>query len=235
MIYIDLAILLVIGISALAGMYQGFVVAVLNIAGFFISWLGALIFYPRLSQYLDNRFHLLDTIIYYAEGSSKIPTAALKHAAPASVNPDVIKDIMEQHGLPSFMGDLLADNANTEVFNQLGSNELGKYFDVMFGNIILNIISFVIILIGLRIIIGIVISAARHITDLPVLRQLDGVAGLGLGALRGILIIMVIFALLDIAVIVMPVGFLLDAIESSAFARFFYEHNVITGVIGALM
>lgn len=233
--YIDLIIFAVIGISAVAGMYRGFVVAVLNIAGFFVSWLGALIFYPKLAQYLNQRFGLLNTIMYYAEGASKIPTAALRHATPASVSPDAIENMLTQHGLPSFMGNLLADNATTKVFNQLGANELGKYFDVMFANVILNIISFLIILIGLRIIVGIVISVARHITDLPVLRQFDSLAGLGVGALRGILIVMVIFVLVDVAVIIMPVDFLLDVINSSALARFFYEHNIITGVIGGII
>lgn len=233
--YLDLAILIIIGVSAIVGMYQGFVVAILNIAGFFVSWLGALLYYPKLAQYLDAKFHLLNTIIYYAEGSSKIPAAALKHAVPSSVGSDTINSILQQHGLPSFIGKLLSDNANMAVFNKLGVDELGKYFDIMFGHIILNIISFLIIFAALRIIIGLIISIARHIVDLPVLKQLDSLAGLGLGAFRGLLIVMLAFVVLDIVIIIMPIDFLTSAIKSSSLAPFFYQKNLITNVIKALI
>jgi|GEM_PF-839298 len=229
--YIDLAILAIIIVSAIGGIYQGFIVAALNIAASFVSWLSAWIFYPKLAQYLNNRFHLLNSIMYYAEGSSKITSAKLLHAAPSSVDASTIQAILEPHNLPPFMNKLLVENAKAEVFAQLKVNDLGQYFDTMFGIVILNILSFVALLLIIRIIAGIAVSIARNIVDLPVLKRFDSLAGLILGVMRGLFIVIVIFALLDAAALIIPSDFLLDTINSSALARFFYNHNIITSVI----
>ena len=46
---IDIVILGFILLYALNGMYKGFLPSLLNLGGFFLSWIGAFLFYPLLS------------------------------------------------------------------------------------------------------------------------------------------------------------------------------------------
>lgn len=49
---VDLAILLIMAVSMVVGMYNGFLLSSLHTASFFISWLGAVIFYPLITKFI---------------------------------------------------------------------------------------------------------------------------------------------------------------------------------------
>ena len=53
---IDLAILLVLGVSVLFGVYYGFSVSLFKIISFVLSWFLSLIFHSSLSRYIVSRF-----------------------------------------------------------------------------------------------------------------------------------------------------------------------------------
>ena len=224
--YIDIAILAVIGISTLLGMYNGFTVSLLNIASYFCSWIGSLILYPAVSKFIINRYpDFLEKVIYYTEGASNIPMDD-RFISVASVGQEKISQIVNMSGLPYPFNKILESNLLKGSIQGLES--IGQYFDHIIANIIINLISFLVVFFVIRVIFLIAISIAKNIMNLPVLKHFDSLMGAGLGAIRGILILILLFALVPILLALAPIDIIYKYIEESIFAQFFLKGNLFT-------
>jgi len=224
--YIDYAILAVIGISTLIGMYYGFTVSLLNIASFLFSWLGSLILYPTVSKYIVNQYpSLLEKIIYYTEGASNISINE-KFLPVASLNQESISKIVNSSGLPYPFSNLLQSNLIKGSLQ--GLENIGQYIDHTIANVIINLFSFIIVFFAIHIVFSITISIVRNIMALPVLKQLDSLVGGCLGALRGILFLFIIFSLVPVILTLIPIDMFSRFIEKSTLAPFFLKSNIFT-------
>ncbi|MGI6707129.1 MAG: CvpA family protein [Clostridia bacterium] len=228
---IDYGILTVLALSTVVGMYQGFVVAVLNIAAFFVSWLAAFLFYPVVSKMLQSNTKILPTVLYYTEDPSRIPVIEYRNADINSLPGGKIGEIIENANLPIPFDSLLRNNIAEQVFNTGGQNTLLDYFNLTITNIIINIISFLLLYFIVRFVLSLVISLTNYIVRLPVLKQFDSLLGGCFGFLRGIFIVFILFALVPVVIAVLPLDFLNDYLEESLFASFFYKSNIITNII----
>jgi len=228
---IDYVILGILGISAMIGVYQGFVVAVLNIASFFISWLTAFLFYPNVSRYLEAKTKLVSTLLYYTEGATKIQDIELRRTNIQSISEETLKNIIDHANLPSPFDTLIQDNIAKQAFNPINVVSLGDYFNHTITNIIVNIISFMIVYFAVRILLNIIISLVNHIVKLPVLKTFDSLLGGCFGLFRGIFVVFLIFALVPILLTILPSDFITPFLDESLFASFFYKSNIITSII----
>lgn len=231
--YLDFGILAVIGISSLIGMYYGFTVSFLTIASYVCSWLGSLILYPSLSKFITNRYpDFIDKLIYYTDGASSISMDERVMSA-ASLSQENISEIVNVSGLPFPFDKLL--QSNLVKHSMQGLESIGQYFDHTIANIITNLISFLIVFFIIRIIFFIAISIARNITNLPVLKQFDSLMGAGLGAVRGVLFLFILFALVPIVLALAPIDIISQYIEESVFASFFMKTNIFTSFLRGII
>lgn len=231
--YIDIAIIVVIGISTLVGMYNGFTVSFLNIISYICSWLGALILHPTVSKFITNRYpDFLEKVIYYTEGASNIPIDE-RVVSVASLGQEKINQIVSMSGLPYPFDKILTSNLLKGAIK--GLENLGQYFDYIVANIIINLISFLIVFFIIRIVFSIIISIAKNVTNLPVLKQFDTLMGAGLGAIRGILFLFVIFAFVPILLALAPIDIIYKYIEGSIFAQFFLRGNIFTSLLRGII
>jgi len=228
---IDYGILTVLALSTVVGIYQGFVVAVLNIAAFFISWLAAFMFYPVVSNMLLTNTKILPTLLYYTEDPSRIPVIEYRNADVGSLPAEKIHEIIEKTNLPVPFDSLLRNNVAQQVFSASGQNTLLDYFNMTITSIIINIISFLLLYFIIRFILSLIISLANYIVKFPVLKQFDSLLGGCFGFLRGIFVVFILFALVPVVVAVLPLDFINDYLEQSLFASFFYKSNIITNII----
>lgn len=228
---VDYGILTVLALSTVIGVYQGFVVAVLNIAAFFISWLAAFLFYPVVSNMLQSNTKLIPTLLYYTEDPTRIPAIEYRNADITALPADKINEIIENANLPVPFDSLLRSNVAEQVFNAGGQNTLLDYFNMTITSIIINIISFLVLYFIIRFILYLIISMANHIVKFPVLKQFDSLLGGCFGFMRGIFVVFILFALVPVVVAVLPLDFLNDYLEESLFASFFYKSNIITNII----
>jgi len=231
--YIDIGILAVIGISTLIGMYNGFTVSFLNIASYVCSWIGSLILYPAISKFIINRYpDFLEKIIYYTEGSSNIPMDE-RVISVASLGQEKISQVVSISGLPYPFNKILESSLLKGSIQ--GLENLGQYFDYIIASIIINLISFLIVFFAIRILFSIAISIAKNITNLPVLKQFDSLLGAGLGAIRGILFLFVLFALVPVLLALAPIDIIYKYIEESIFAQFFLKGNIFTSFLRGIL
>ncbi|MGI6373648.1 MAG: CvpA family protein [Caldicoprobacterales bacterium] len=227
--YIDLGIFSVLGISVLLGMYYGFTVSLYNLISFIVSWALSLLLHPTLSKTLTKRFpDLVDKIVYYSEGSSKIAYAD-KVLPVSSLSNEQITEFVQKTGLPNPFTKNLEFNLTNQCLEGLDS--LGEYIDYTVANTIVNLMSFIIIFLVLQLLSTIVISLIRNITDLPVLRRYDSLSAGALGFFRGGLFLFIAFAFLPLLYLIIPAHFLERFLGSSKLLDFFLDANFFTAFV----
>ncbi len=227
---VDYGILLLMTVSIVAGIYNGFVISALNAASFVISWLGALLFYPVMSKALMGKFpELFTRLEYYADGSSKIPTVEARTAPLASFTTEQVSHLLEDIQMPNPFNRILATNVFST--HQLGVQTLGQYFDYTIASVVVNILSFLLLFFILKLIFSIAISVAKAVVNLPVLKQFDSFFGAGFGVLRGMFVLYFIFALIPIVLTLAPLDMIRNYLDHSRFASSFYQFNIFTSFV----
>ncbi len=229
---VDLCVLAIIGVSVVFGLYQGFLVAGLNLISFFASWFLASTFYKTLAAWVTEHTGIADMIFSYTQGSAYIQDPALANAAVASLTPQQAGAAAEIAGtLPPPFDALIPQNIQNMVFEALGHASLSDYFDATLSQFILNALCFIAIFFACTIAFWLVIAIVDAVRKLPVLKFFDTILGGALGLARGVIIVMVLFLIAPIVLAVLPVDMVREQIDTSKSAPIFYEHNPLYKVI----
>ncbi|MGI5851197.1 MAG: CvpA family protein [Clostridiales bacterium] len=227
--YIDLGVFSVLCISVLLGMYYGFTVSLYNVGSFIVSWTFALLFHSNLARTLTKRFpDLVDKIVYFSEGSSKIAYTD-KVLPVSSLSSEQISEFVQKTGLPNPFKKGMEFNLTNQTLEGLES--LGQYIDYTVANTIVNLMSFILIFLALQLLSTIVMSVIRNVTDLPVLRRFDSLSAGALGFFRGGLFLFIVFAFFPLLYLVIPANFLERFLGSSKLIDFFLNANLFTAFI----
>lgn len=114
-----------------------------------------------------------------------------------------------------------------QTIMEQGSLAIAEYFAQM----ILNIISFLIILVVARILLGILKRVLHFVASLPVLGFFNRLGGMAVGFLEGLLVVFVLLSVLSVTPALQekkPLGY---AIEQSVVTRSLYIHNPILKMV----
>ncbi len=220
----DLLVLAIIGVFSLIGMSNGFIFSMFRLTSFFIAALIAVKCYPLVSKLMMNTFlytNIKDSIyknLLLQQGQGgKIDTHAKKAAADTIVNslnlPDFLKEtIIGQIPSPSKLFDIRII--------------LGKVSELLAG-VVIDVISLILLFILIRFGLIFVRFILKGIAKLPVFKQMDKLGGIAFGAIEGLLLLYIIFAVLTIFHSSVQVQGIFDAIDSSTIAKYIYQHNFI--------
>ena len=214
-----------LALNLFIGLYNGFIVTILNIIAYFGSWILSFVFYPILSKYLIANTSLLEKLVYYTDASSRIADFSQRKLGVANMSQEQLASIIEKSQIPHPFDKAILANATNESL--LGLQTIGEYFDYTVAKIIISILSFFIIFFLLRLVFSIIIGVVKAIRDIPVLKQLDSLAGAGLGLIRGSLMLYIVFSILPLLLTIAPIDFVSDIVEASKLAPFFYKTNIL--------
>ena len=225
--FVDIIVIALIILYALNGVYRGFIPSLLNLGGFFLSWIGAFIGYPLLSGQLV-RSDLFSSLQFYMEGAEKIGDVELAKMNISMISDTQLNSIVEQAKLPTPFGDAIIDNVTNKAFADKGLTTLGEYFDTTMYNVIINIISILIIFIVLRIIFTLVTNAFSYAYKTPQLVHMDYPIGGAVGLIRGFFSMYMLFAVVPIVLILfMNVSFVMEIINGSVCCSIFYSNSLL--------
>ncbi len=227
--YIDLAIIVLLALSVLSGFHRGFLVSILSIAAFFVSWLAAYMFMPSVSGSIMGREDFVSQMLYYKEGAEKLGSVDLARTLVSQV--DNVNAIVSGADLPYPIDTLVHSNISGEAFLNEGLTTVGEYFNQTIVNVAVNVISFLAVFLLVMLILSFIIRGVDFVARLPVLHQFDRLLGAGFGLIRGILIIFLVFMLVPLILTVLPFPDVQNYIEDSAFGNFFYNSNFLLGLI----
>lgn len=229
---LDLAALLIFALFIFAGLYRGFLYNALSVGAFMVSWLVGLAFMGLGSAAVKGSESLYGMMLYYAEGSEYVKDAELARTTISSLSTDQLKSIIDSAGLPYPMGKAVTHNIAVEAFAHQNITTLGDYFNQTIVSVFINILVFLVIFLIVRGTLTFVINGVDYARVLPQLKSGDSLLGAGLGLVRGILALFVVFMLLPIVLTILG-GFdvITQLVDNSLLSSFFYRSNFLLSMM----
>lgn len=231
---VDIIIVAVIVLSIIFSAKKGFLISVLSLGSFVISWLLAYIFYPLVSKaFMSGKF--FQTILNYTDGAQLVSNFQTANTSIQNFSSGEIGQIVQTSNVPSPISNLVQSNIAGEVFAEQGLTTVGEYFGQTVGIVVMNILSFLLIYLVVQLIFLIVLNCVNFVRRLPVLKQADGFLGGCFGAARGILLVFVLFMLIPVVLVMLPYDAAYDLIDQSLFGNFFYQSNFLLTLISGIV
>ncbi|MEN6419550.1 MAG: hypothetical protein ABFC73_11595 [Clostridiaceae bacterium] len=232
--FIDIAILLVLGITILGGLYRGFVSTVYNVGATIISLIVGRICIPLVSSMVKGSADLFNMMLYYTEGSEyvAITDVELTRASISSISSDQLHTVLQNADMPIPMDRCVIKNIASEAFRDSGVTTLGDYFNQTIVCVVINILAMLLVFAVVRLLLGFVVRGMEYGRGgFPVLTRGDGAIGAGLGLIHGVLLLFTIFLLVPVMLTVLPK--LYEFLSESFFGEFFYQANFLLSIIPA--
>ena len=219
---LDIAVLAVLVLFVLHGIYRGFLPTLLSIGAYILAWLVAIVLLPVGSNAIRSNEKLFNTMLYYTEGSEYVGNVELSKTNINEISTDTLNDVFSNADLPYPVAKNIADNI-----------ALGDYFNQTIVSLFINILVFLLLFALMRIVLAFIINGIDYAWTLPQLRMADRAIAGGLGLVRGILAVFLLFMLLPLVLIVLQgkFKFITDIVNSSITAKFFYKSNFLLGMM----
>ena len=230
---IDIAVIGVLALFILHGIYKGFLPTLLSIGAYILAWLAAIVLLPVGSNSIRGSEKLFNTMLYYTEGSEYVNDVELARKSIDEISTDTLNAVFAKADLPYPMAKNIADNIARESFAENGITTLGDYFNQTIVIVFINILVFIAMFAIIRIILAFIINGVDYAWTLPKLRVADRAIAGGRGLIRGILAVFLLFMLLPIVLIVLQgkFAFLTDMVNDSMMAKFFYRTNFLLSMM----
>ncbi len=228
---LDVAIIGVFLLFAFLGLYNGFMVSLLGTASFFVSWLCGVLFSPLVANSILSHEGLTSAMLYYTEGAELVTDVALRQMPVNQLSAGQLDAILKSANLPAPIDTLVASNMAGEVFSGQGITTVGDYFNQTIVNFAVNVVSFLIVFLLVRLILCFFIHGTDYVVRLPMLKHFDGALGMGFGLVRGFFAVFVIFMLAPLALVVLQFESVRELIDNSFFGPFFYYSNFLLAFI----
>ena len=219
---VDYVIIGVIGLSVLFGIYRGFVASVLNMGGCLISFGLSFWLYPKVAGLIQNNQELTRTLMHYTDASSRIGDLELAISNVSQLTQTKITEILSKVNLPAPLNTLLEVNLENQVWAQAGITTVSDYVSQTILTAATNIICFLVCFIVLYLAVSIVLN---------LLKQLDWLAGGAFGFARGMILCYALFAVVPLALTMVPFDQVSEMIDQSHLAAFFNNGNLILSIM----
>lgn len=230
--FVDIAILLVLAITILGGVYRGFVSTLYNIGATVVSLLIGRVCIPLVSNLVKGSADLFSMMLYYTEGSEYVAVTdvELTRVSIANISSEQLHTVLENADMPLPMDRCVIKNIAAEAFRDSGVTTLGDYFNQTIVCVVINILALFAVFLVVRMLLGFVIRGMEYGRGgFPVLARGDGLIGAGLGLIHGVLLLFVLFLLVPVALTVLPK--LYEFLSESFFGEFFYQANFLLSII----
>ena len=219
---IDIIIIAIIVVCVLFGYKKGLVGVAVNILGFIIALLIALILYAPISNFIINHTSIQPT---------------LEEAIRGTVTSYVIKDNEEEKeentdNSPKVMTDYIngfieKEKQHVEQTERQIIDNVSKTVASNLIKIAVGIIVFIVAKVGLIF----VKVLAKVISKIPIIGQFNKIGGAIYGILQSLLIVYILFAVLSVFAPTMEESGILEAVNSSKIGGAMYNNNIILKIV----
>ena len=247
---VDIIALIFVGIIALVAFLRGFIKTFFGFMSVIIAIVLAVLFYKPLGDYIrkttDIDEWLYESIVSLNDSKEKEENAS--NSKGKVKQNTILKDLFsgEQSGenvtktitddvdfssnfqdmldsLPESMYDSLSSTINfKEKKSQLIINIASKV-----SIVVVDVLAWVVIYVALRIILLILMLVLESLTELPVLKTINNLAGLVLGIIMGIFRLYVILAIIYFISNVASIDGVVNKIQDSMVVSHMYNHNIL--------
>ena len=225
---IDIIILAILALSVVSGMYKGFITSTLALVGFVGSWIAALASYQYLVRAVNANESLMTFFRSVVGAVDLFKTASLSSTPVATASTEIIEQAAQEVNLP-LISEIFKNNMIGKVFgNELST--IGEYLTQTLLNTALDVICFILMFAVIYIAVLLIVNLLNNVFRFPVLRHFDWAIGGVFGLVRGLVIVMLIFAVtptIATALDNMNITGLKDLIEQSRIGSIFQNSNFV--------
>jgi len=209
--WVDGIILAVLIVSTMKGYLQGFVTTLINTVAFFAAIIAARLYYADLARYIKDHTAFYNKIYAMVLDSLQGESSLFEGALSGG------------RDLPEAFGGLLPPSGAVSAAQGYALAGIAQAL----SGIIINLLSIILIFIAVRIAFAIAAALLNSLVRLPVLKQFNKLGGIAAGFIKGVVVLMLAFALVIPVTAIFPVEGLLRGIEGSAAAMYFYRYNFV--------
>lgn len=228
---IDIVILVIVGASVVYGLYRGFVHTLLSVACFLISVFVAFTFGPKLSAYVSGNQGITSTLATYTDAVARVGDYNLASTPVSQLSDNVIQRVLESVSLPAPIASILQNNLKTQSFSGTGLTTVNDYVSNTVVAVAINILCFIACFAACYLVLSILVSLIQHVFKLPLLKQLDWLAGGAFGLIRGAALVYVAFLLMPILSTIIPMDSFNELLAQSTLAPIFQSDGFFAKVI----
>ena len=216
--WIDILIIVIIGICIILGAYKGLVKSVFSLVTIVLSFLVAKMFTPVLSSWLINNTNIENTIHNFFKVKDTLPSVP-SGVSDASNSVSVWFDSLNLGEVPNSVINFFQNLWNGGV--QAAGNANATVADITTASIV-SFISFIGLLIFAFVVISLLVEVLTLVTKLPVIGTFNTIGGAVFGFLKGLILNLVIISILFVIAIFLKDSPLNIALRDSLFASYFY-------------
>lgn len=210
-------VLAIIVINALIGRRVGLVKIVFSLFSFIVALLLTTWISPSVNDMLlRNEF-------FYQKTSQKVEDVLfLKGEETTSDNEETLIDSLP---LPKTIKESLQENKEKQEAS------IKSYITSYVTNIVINALAFVLTFVVIFIVLWLLSIAFNIISKLPILNQINKIAGLLVGGLQGLLIVWILFVLITVISGLEFGQTVIEQINSSKILTYIYEKNILLNIV----
>lgn len=228
---IDIIIIVVVGASLVYGVYRGFVHTLLSVACCLLSVFLAFTFGPRLAAVVSGNQGISSTLATYTDAVARVGDYSLASTPVSQLSEGVIAQVLSSVNLPAPIASILERNMKSQAFSTAGLSTVNDYVSNTVVAVAVNILCFIGVYAISYMILSVILSLIQHVFKLPLLKQLDWLAGALFGLARGGLILYVIFLLIPILSTIVPLDSFNELLSQSTLAPIFQSDGFFANVI----
>ncbi len=228
---IDIVILVIVGASVIYGLYRGFMHTLLSVACFLISIFVAFAYGPKLSAVVSGSQGVTSTLATYTDAVARVGDYSLASTPVSQLTDNVIQQVLDSVSLPESISSILQNNLKTQSFSGTGLNTVNDYVSNTVVAVAINILCFIACFAACYLVLSIIVSLIQHVFKLPLLKQLDWLAGGAFGLVRGALLLYVFFLIMPILSTIIPMDAFNDVLSQSTLAPIFQSDGFFAQVI----
>ena len=228
---VDIVILVIIAASVVYGLYRGFMHTVLSVACCLISVFVAFTYGSKLSAYVSGSQGVTSTLATYTDAVARVGDYSLASTPVNQLSDGIVQRVLESVALPKPIASILEANLKTQSFQGTGLNTVNDYVSNTVVGIALNVICFIACFALCYLVLSILVSLIHHVFKLPLLKQLDWLAGGAFGLARGALLVYVVFLIIPILSTIIPLDAFNDMLAQSTLAPIFQSDGFFAKVI----
>ena len=237
---IDIIALLIIAIAAFSAYRKGFVKTFFGLITVILAIILATTFHKTLAAYIKDTTDLDEWIgNFISDSVSGIGEDVNSGNLTSSSTQDSFSELesaINNDALTDFMGEgSIFETLPNVVGEKLGVNEFKENFasniTVTIADTAINILSWVILYIGIQIVLSIAVAILDGIMSLPLLREINNIAGLAIGVILGVFRIYIILAIIYFISTVANISPVINTIASSTMVNAMYNSNLLLKII----
>jgi len=225
----NIADFIVIGIIIIAGII-GLFKGLINTLYKLVTYILAIYLSFTLAKPISTWFYGTSIYIKIQEGITNfISKLGLNFENLENLSPENISNAIKGMPLPDSVNQSVA-----ETISSIGgsAHTMLESFVMTITNLIILVLCGLILFLVLKVLFSLFGHVIKGITQIPIIKQLDKVGGSILGSIIGIVIVFVLGIVLTFFVSNESLQPVFVVVNNSMFAHYFYNSNILTGLLG---